>query len=89
MFAGKRILIRKYPVYFAQPVVSIVLLDNARHKHNISKTESIAFGIKMRLLLGSTHLIHCTAVVVAAAHGVEALCIDKNNLQRAASALTG
>lgn len=30
---------------------------------------------------GSTHLIHCTAVVVAA-HGVEALCIEKNKLQR-------
>lgn len=32
--------------------------------------------------LESTHLIHCTAVVVAA-HGVEALCIEKNKLQRA------
>lgn len=26
-------------------------------------------------------LIHCTAIVVAAAHGVVALCIEKNRLQ--------
>lgn len=65
-------------IFSAQQVLSIVRNNNARHKNNISQFESIAFRSKLRCLLGSTHLIHCTAVVVAAAHGVEALCIEKN-----------
>lgn len=44
------------------------------------KIEPLDLG-SLLVFQGSTHLIHCTAVVVAA-HGVAALCIEKNKLQR-------